>query len=176
MNTTTKSTTTKRPATFTKSEWENTTFRVYTGLVRLVKGEITLAQFVNHPTVKELCDKCGITAGMSDKDAAKTRGTMTVSLIISMAKDRTHDHEKERHIAPIYRLRDFFNGGYKAKAELPVTYTEPKEPKAPSAKKAAPKKVKNVSIEQWVNGLTPEQIDNLKVALAAKDMDLEAVA
>ena len=171
--TNTKPTTSKRPAGYTKADWENKTFRVYNGLVKLVKEEITLAQFVNHPIVKELCNTCGITTGMDDKTAVKVRGHVTVSLIISMAKDRTHDHEKERHIAPIYRLRDFFNGGYKVKAELPVTYTEPKEPKAPAkkaTKKTAPKKVKNVSVDQWVKGLSDTQRDELKVAIAMLEM------
>lgn len=169
--TTTKPTTAKRPAGFTKANWENDTFRVYNGLIKLVKGEITVSQFTTHPTVKALMEKC---------DVAKTpeeRQKATVNLIIAMAKDRTSHGEKERHIAPIYRLRSFFNGEYKVKAALPVTYTEPKAPKGPSkqapkSKKPEVKKVKNVSVDQWVKGLTNDQRDELKVALAVLEMDV----
>lgn len=174
----TKPTTTKRPAVYTKYDWESKTLRVYTGLVKLVKNEITLAQFVNHPVVKELAENCEITKGMDDKTAVKTRGWLTVNLIITMTKDRTHDHEKERHVAPIYRLRAFFNGEWKEFANRPVTYSEPKAPKAP-AKKASPKgkksevkKVKNVSVEQWVNNLSDDNYDLLKVAIAMRDLEL----
>ena len=173
INTTnTKPTTTKRPAGYTKADWENKTFRVYNGLVKLVKNEISLSQFVNHPIVKELCNNCGITTGMSDKDAVKIRGQITVSLLITMAKDRTSHGEKERHIAPIYRLRAFFNGEYRIKAELPVTYNEPKAPKAPADKKPAKKsgavcKVQNKSIEDWAKGLTADQKAQILKAIAA---------
>lgn len=175
MNTTTITTTpatnkpAKRPACYTKAAWEEKTFRVYTGIVKLVKNEISLSQFVNHPIVKELCNNCGITTGLSDKDAVKVRGQITVSLIITMAKDRTSHGEKERHIAPIFRLRDFFNGGYKVKAELPVTYTEPKAPKTPAKKASKPstKKVQNKSVEEWAKGLTAEQKQTILKALAA---------
>jgi len=178
MNTNTTNTTTKRPAGYTKFDWESKTLRVYTGLVKLVKNEITLAQFVNHPIVKELAEKCEITKGMDDKTAVKTRGWLTVNLIITMTKDRTHDHEKERHIAPIYRLRAFFNGEWKEFASRPVTYTEPKAPKepakktSPKGKKSEVKKVQNVSVEQWVKGLNDTQRDQLKVALACLEMDV----
>ena len=173
MNTnTTKPTTAKRPANFTKAAWEQDTFRVYTGLIKLVKGEITLSQFTTHPTVKSLMASCGVATTPEERQKA------TVNLIITMAKDRTHLGEKERHIAPIYRLRAFFNGEYKVKASLPVTYAEPKAPKAP-AKKASPKgkkpevkKIKNVSVDQWVKGLDDMQRDQLKVALACLEMDV----
>ena len=167
----TKPSTAKRPAGYTKADWENKTFRVYNGLVKLVKNEISLSQFVNHPVVKELCNTCGITAGVSDKDAVRIRGQITVSLLISMAKDRTSHGEKERHIAPVYRLRSFFNGDWKAKAELPVTYKEPKAPKAPKAKQSAKKtnvpKVQNKSIDDWAKGLTSDQKAQILKALAA---------
>ena len=168
---TTKPTTAKRPAGYTKADWENKTFRVYNGLVKLVKSEISLSQFVNHPIVKELCNNCGITTGMSDKEAVTTRGQIVVSLLISMAKDRTSHGEKERHIAPIYRLRSFFNGDWKVKAELPVTYKEPKTPNAPKAKKSTKKantpKVQNKSIEDWAKGLTADQKAQILKAIAA---------
>ena len=168
---TTKPTTAKRPAGYTKADWENKTFRVYNGLVKLVKSEISLSQFVNHPIVKELCNNCGITTGMSDKEAVTTRGQIVVSLLISMAKDRTSHGEKERHIAPIYRLRSFFNGDWKVKAELPVTYKEPKAPNAPKAKKSTKKantpKVQNKSIEDWAKGLTADQKAQILKAIAA---------
>ena len=167
----TKPSTAKRPAGYTKADWDNKTFRVYNGLVKLVKNEISLSQFVNHPIVKELCNNCGITTGMSDKEAVTTRGQIVVSLLISMAKDRTSHGEKERHIAPIYRLRSFFNGDYKGKAELPVTYKEPKAPKAPATKKATKKstvrKVQNQSIEDWAKGLTADQKAKIIKAIAA---------
>lgn len=167
--TNTKPTTSKRPAGYTKADWENKTFRVYNGLVKLVKNEISLSQFVNHPIVKELCNNCGITTGMSDKDAVKTRGQITVSLLIAMAKDRTSHGEKERHIAPIYRLRAFFNGEYRVKAELPVTYKEPKAPadKKPVKKSGTVRKVQNKSIEDWAKGLTADQKAQILKAIAA---------
>lgn len=163
-------TTTKRPANFTKSAWEQTTFRVYNGLVKLVKGEITMSQFTTHPVVKSLFESCNV---------AKTpeeRQIQTVNLIISMAKDRTSHGEKERHIAPIYRLRAFFNGEYKVKASLPVTYKEPTAPKAPAkkapkAKKTNVPKIKNVSVDQWVKNLSEDKRDELKVALAMLEMN-----
>ena len=168
----TKPSTAKRPAGYTKADWDNKTFRVYNGLVKLVKNEISLSQFVNHPIVKELCNNCGITTGMSDKDATKTRGQIVVSLLISMAKDRTSHGEKERHIAPIYRLRSFFNGDWKVKAELPVTFKEPNAPKASTGKKNSKKtgttcKVQNKSIEDWAKGLTADQKAQILKAIAA---------
>ena len=159
--TNTKPTTTKRPAGFTKAAWEQDTFRVYNGLVKLVKSEITLSQFVNHPTVKSLCEACGITKGQDDKTALKTRSAITVSLLIAMAKDKTSHGEKERHVAPIYRLRAFFNGEWKVKEALPVTYTEPKAPEAPAKKatKSATKAKKPVTIED-----VPEEVRKAIVA------------
>lgn len=172
INTNTKPATTKRPEGFTKAVWENDTFRVYNGLVKLVKGEITLSQFTTHPTVKSLMESCGVAKTPEERQKA------TVNLIITMAKDRTSHGEKERHVAPIYRLRAFFNGEWKVKASLPVTYAEPKAPKAP-AKKASPKgkkpavkKIKNVSVDQWVKGLTGDQRDELRVALACLEMNV----
>ena len=170
-----------RPANYTKAVWDNYTMRVYNGLVKLVKNEITLNQFVNHPIVKDLCDNCGITTNTLDKDKAKVRGSITVSLIISMAKDRTSNHEKERHILPISNLRKFFNGGWAEKKALPVTYKEPKAPTAPKAKKTtkkadkpAPKKFANA--DEFIKALPAEKRDELMVALAALQMDLENVA
>ena len=122
----------KRPEGYTKNAWDTDTFRVYNGVIKLVKGEFTMPVFVNHPTVKDLMTRCCGATTPEDRYA------LTVSLIISMAKDRTHNGEKERHINPIASLRSFFNGGYKLKSELPVTYTMPKEPKA-TAKKATTK-------------------------------------
>lgn len=184
-NTTNTTATTKRPEGITKAVWENDTFRVYNGLVKLVKGEITLSQFVNHPTVKSVCEYCNITKGLSDKDAIKVRGLLTVNLIITMAKDRTSKGEKERHIAPIYRLRSFFNGEYKSKASLPVTYKAPASPKAP-AKKTSPKGKKASapktpakkfsSADEFVKSLPADKLDELRVAIATMEMGLEEVA
>ena len=174
LNTTTKPAT--RPANFTKKVWDETTFRVYNGLVKLVKGEITLSQFTSHPVVKNLFESCGI---------AKTpeeRQIQTVSLIISMAKDRTSNHVKERHIMPIYTLRKFFNGGYAEKSALPVTYKEPKAPKATDqkAKKGAQKKtVKFANAEEFLKALPEDKRDELAnalVAMASAQMGLEEVA
>ena len=171
MNTSTINTTkpAKRPANFTKAAWENDTFRVYNGLVKLVKGEITLSQFTTHPTVKSLMSAVGMANTPEERQKA------TVNLIISMAKDRTSHGEKERHIAPIYRLRAFFNGAWKDYAARPVTYNEPKAPKAPAKKTAQKakkpvKKVQNVSLSQWVKGLTDEQFDTLRVEMAMRDI------
>ena len=161
--TNTKPTTAKRPANFTKAAWENETFRVYNGLVKLVKGEITLSQFTTHPTVKSLMESTGVAKTPEERQKA------TVNLIIAMAKDRTSHGEKERHIAPIYRLRAFFNGEWMVKASLPVTYTMPKNPAKPAAKQV--KKVKNVSVDKWVKGLSAEKLDELKVAIAMMEMD-----
>ena len=181
MSTTTKNTKpATRPANFTKKVWDETTFRVYNGLVKLVKGEITLSQFTSHPVVKNLFESCGI---------AKTpeeRQIQTVSLIISMAKDRTSNHVKERHIMPIYTLRKFFNGGYAEKSALPVTYKEPKAPKATDQKakkgqkKGAQKKtVKFANAEEFLKALPEDKRDELAnalVAMASAQMGLEEVA
>ena len=141
---------------------------------------ITLYAVINGMPAKHMVRYTRVSA-MASCGVATTpeeRQKATVNLIITMAKDRTHLGEKERHIAPIYRLRAFFNGEYKVKASLPVTYAEPKAPKAP-AKKASPKgkkpevkKIKNVSVDQWVKGLDDMQRDQLKVALACLEMDV----
>lgn len=184
MNTTAKKTTkpATRPACYTKAVWDNYTFRVYNGLVKLVKNEITLNQFVNHPIVKDLCDNCGITTTTPDKDKAKVRGSITVNLIISMAKDRTSHGEKERHVLPIANLRKFFNGGWAEKAALPVTYKEPKAPTTKAKKqtkaKNAPAKKQNkfANADEFVKALPANKRDELMVALAALQMDLDNVA
>lgn len=136
--------TTKRPAVYTKAQWDNDTFRVYNGLIKLVKGEVSIPQFVNHPTVKDLFAKAiNITT-------PEARYTQTVNLLISMAKDRTSHGEKERHILPIATLRKFFNGEYAVKSALPVTYAAPKEPKKPEVKKTE-KKATKPSKSAWDN-------------------------
>lgn len=139
----TMSTTIKnRPACYTKAAWEADTFRVYTGLIKLVELKVTMPQFINHPTVKDLFAKAmGVTT-------PEGRYTQTVNLIISMAKDRTYHGEKERHVLPIANLRKFFNGGATVKASLPVTHAEPKAPKEPAKKAAKTKTAKKAPAKQ----------------------------
>lgn len=173
MNTTTTNTTKKatRPEGFTKAQWDNDTFRVYNGLIKLVKGEILAPQFVNHPTVKSLMEKC------CNATTPEARWGLFVNLIVSMDSYSTVDHVKVNKIKSIATLRSWFNGGWKEKADRPVVYKEPKAPakKAP-AKKSNAKKVKNVSVSQWIKGLTEDQISLLKVEIASREMGLEEVA
>ena len=138
----------KRPEGYTKAAWDTDTFRVFDGLIKLIEGHVTMPVFVNHPVVKDLMARC------CGAKTPEDRYALTVSLLISMAKDRTHNGEKERHVNPISYLRSFFNGGYKLKAELPVTYTMPKAPKAPAKKTAVKaKSTKVVSIKD-----VPEEV------------------
>ena len=174
MNTTTNTATKKatRPAGFTKAMWDNDTFRVYNGLIKLVKGEILAPQFVNHPTVKSLMEKCCGTKTPED------RWGLFLNLIVTMNTYSTVDHVKVNKIKSIATLRSWFNGGWEEKATRPVYYKEPKAPaKKATAKKASPKgkkpeakKVKNVSVNQWIKGLTDDQIDQLKVEIAMREM------
>jgi len=174
MNTNTNTNATKkatRPAGFTKAMWDNDTFRVYNGLIKLVKGEILAPQFVNHPTVKTLMEKC------CGAKTPEDRWGLFLNLIVSMDTYSTVDHMKVNKIKSIATLRSWFNGGWEEKASRPVYYKEPKAPTAPKAKKASPKgkksevkKVKNVSVDQWIKGLTDDQVDELKVAIAMKEM------
>ena len=170
MNTNTNTATKKatRPAGFTKAMWDNDTFRVYNGLIKLVKGEILAPQFVNHPTVKTLMEKC------CGAKTAEDRWGLFLNLIVSMDTYSTVDHVKVNKIKSIATLRSWFNGGWEEKATRPVVYKEPKAPakkakKAP-AKKSEVKKVKNVSVQQWIKGLSEDQIDQLKVEIAMREM------
>lgn len=137
-----KSTNTKRPATYTKAQWDADTFRVYNGLIKLVSLEVSMPQFVNHPTVKDLFAKALNITTTEDRYA------QTVNLIISMAKDRTSHGEKERHVLPIANLRKFFNGEYAVKSALPVTYATPKAPKEPAKKTVKAKTAKKAPAKQ----------------------------
>lgn len=171
MNTNTNTTNTAkkstRPAGFTKSQWDNDTFRVYNGLVKLVKGEILAPQFINHPVVKSLMEKC------CNAKTPEDRWGLFVNLIVSMNTYGTVDHEKVNKIKSISTMRQWFNGQWEEKATRPVVYKEPKAPAkkaSPKGKKSEVKKVKNVSVDQWIKGLTADQIDELKVAIAMNDM------
>ena len=169
-NTTNTNTTKKatRPAGFTKAAWENDTFRVYTGLIKLVKGEILAPQFINHPTVKTLMEKC------CDAKTPNDRWGLFVNLVVSMNNYGTSDHVKVNKIKSITTLRQWFNGQWAEKATRPVVYKEPKDPTKKAEKKAtkpAPKKIKNVSVDQWVKGLSEDQIAELQVAMAMREMN-----
>jgi len=168
--TTTKPTTTKkatRPAGFTKNEWETKTNRVYDGLIKLSEGKIIAPQFVNHPVVKELMERC------CGAKTPEQRWKLAFSLFVHMDNYGTKDGEKVLKVKGFSTLRQWFNGGYAEKIERPVTYRKAPEKKA---KKASPKekkpvkKVQNVSVAQWVKGLTEDQIDQLKVEIAMRDM------
>lgn len=173
MSTTTNTTTKKatRPEGFTKAVWDNDTFRVYNGLIKLVKGEILAPQFVNHPTVKSLMEKC------CNAKTPEARWELFVNLIVSMDTYTTVNHNKVNKIKSIATLRSWFNGGWAEKATRPVVYNEPKAPKkaskksSPKGKKTEVKKVKNISVEQWVKGLTPEQIDKIKTEIASREVE-----
>lgn len=169
MNTNTKKAT--RPAGFTKNIWDTDTFRVYNGLIKLVKGEILAPQFVNHPTVKSLMEKC---CGAKTPEA---RWGLFLSLIVTMNTYSTVDHVKVNKIKSISTLRSWFNGGWEEKTTRPVVYKEPKAPKAP-AKKTSPKgkkpevkQVTNASVANWIKGMTPEQISKLKVMIADREVE-----
>jgi len=168
-NTTTKKAT--RPAGFTKAIWDNDTFRVYNGLIKLVKGEILAPQFVNHPTVKTLMEKCCGTKTPED------RWGLFLNLIVTMNTYSTVDHVKVNKIKSISTLRSWFNGGWEEKATRPVVYKEPKAPakkakkSAPKAKKSEVKKVTNASVSNWIKGMTTEQINKLKVMIADREVE-----
>ena len=141
-----------RPAVFTKKDWDSKTIRAYNGLVMLVKGELSKGKYASmtkaylyHPVVKELFEKCGIP--MEEKQV--------LSLLFSMVRDRTND----RHIISVSGLRKWFNGGWKT--EKPVTYTEPKMPKAPV------KKNKTKTVDEIIKSLTPEQVAEMTAKLVA---------
>ena len=169
MNTNTNTTTAKkatRPAGFTKGDWDTKTQRVYDGLVKLSEGKIIAPQFVNHPVVKELMERC---CGAKTPEA---RWKLAFSLFVHMDNYGTKDGEKVLKVKGFSTLRQWFNGGYAEKMARPVSYKAPvvKAKKAsPKGKKPA-KKVQNVSVAQWVKGLTKDQIDQLKVEIAMRDM------
>ena len=168
MNTNTNTTIAKkatRPAGFTKAAWESETFRVYNGLVKLVKGEILAPAFVNHPVVKSLMEKC------CNAKTPDDRWGLFVNLIVSMNNYGTADHVKVNKVKSITTLRQWFNGQWAEKATRPVVYKEPKNPADKKANKPSPKKVNNASIEKWMKGLTPEQLDEVKVAIAMAEMN-----
>lgn len=176
---TTKNTNTKpasRPAGFTKFDWESKTFRVYDGLVKLSEQKIIAPQFVNHPIVKELLEKC------CDAKTPEQRWQVCFALFVHMDNYGTANGVKSLKIKTVSALRQFLKGGWQEKMTRPVSHKEAQKPvkttkkASPKGKKSEVKKVKNVSVAQWVKGLTPEQVDALKVEIAARDMDLENVA
>lgn len=180
MNTnTTNTTNTKpasRPAGFTKYDWESKTFRVYDGLIKLSEQKIIAPQFVNHPIVKELLEKC------CGANTPELRWKLCFALFVHMDNYGSKDGEKVLKIKTVTALRQFLNGGWREKMARPVSHKEAKEPvkkakkATQKAKKSEVKKVKNVSVAQWVKGLTPDQIDLLKVEIASREMGLDEVA
>lgn len=184
INTITKPAT--RPAGFTKSEWDNMTFRVYNGLIKLSEEKIIAPQFVNHPVVKELMERC------CEAKTPEARWGLFFSLVVHMDNYGTKDGKKVLKIKTIAAMRQWFNGGWIEKLTRPVSYKTPNAPKTPAKKvakktpakqtktvapaKKEPKKVQNVSVAQWVKGLTPEQRNELMVEIAATEMDLDSVA
>ena len=165
MNTNTNNTTKKatRPEGFTKAAWETDTFRVYQGLVKLVKGEILAPAFINHPVVKSLMERC------CNAKTPEDRWGLFVNLVVSMNNYGTADHVKVNKVKSISTLRQWFNGQWAEKATRPVVYKEPKDPTKKADKKPA-KKVKNVSVSEWIKGLTDDQLDQLKVEIAMRDI------
>ena len=132
---------TNRPNTYTKNDWENKTYRVYLGVLRLAKREITFSTFADHPIVKELEGKlCG----------AKTPADFQkVSLVLFeyMCRFATKDHTKVSAVKTIASLRMFFNGEWKNLMARPVVNKEPKKPAEPKkdAKKQGKKPAKQVN-------------------------------
>lgn len=166
-NTTATKTHKTRPEGYTKYDWDVKTLRVFNGLVKLAEKSITVQQFVNHPVVKELMDKCCGAKNPED------RYPLFVSLLVSSMNYTTVNGEKVMKIKSVGTVRQWFNGGYAERMARPVIYKEVKEPVKKAAKKATKKevkKVKNVSVDQWVKGLTDLQKDELKVALAMAEM------
>lgn len=168
-NTTNAAKKSTRPVGFTKSQWDADTFRVYNGLVKLVKGEILAPQFVNHPTVKSLMEKCCGTKTPED------RWGLFLNLIVTMNTYSTVDHVKVNKIKSIATLRSWFNGGWEEKAARPVYYKEPKAPAkkakktSPKGKKSEGKQVTNASVANWIKGMTTDQISKLKNMIADRE-------
>lgn len=172
MNTTTITTTKKAPKTrpegYTKYDWDVKTLRVFNGLVKLCEKQISVSQFVNHPIVKELMDKC------CGSKTPEERYPLFVSLLIDSCNYCTVNGEKVLKVKSISTIRKWFNNGYVEKMARPVVYKAPKEPEKKSAKKSPAKKFTNKSVDQWVNTLNDTQLDALKVALAMREMGVAA--
>lgn len=178
MNTNTNTTTKKatRPAGFTKFDWDSKTFRVFDGLVKLCNQQVDVKTFVNHPIVKELMERC------CGSKTPEDRYPLFVSLLISSCTYGTVGGVKVLKIKSISTVRQWFNGGWEEKMSRPVVYKEPKEPVKKESKKASPKEKKqvkkftNASVTNWVKTLSDDQMDILRIAMANRDMDLDAVA
>lgn len=144
-------TTTKRPATFTKSAWEKATFHAFLALIDLVQGKTTVSNYLTDNAI--LFKASGVPADEKH----------VLSLLISMAKDRTEQGDKVRHVMPISYLRSYFNGGWVSKDALRITATIPTAPKTTATK--APKKAQD-SVTKWFGTLS----DAEKQAFIAKLM------
>lgn len=182
MSITTTNTTTKkatRPAGFTKFDWDSKTFRIYDGLIKLSEQKIIAPQFVNHPVVKELLEKC------CGANTPESRWNVCFALFVHMDNYGSKDGEKVLKVKTISALRQFLNGGWQEKMARPVSHKEATEPKkqakkaSPKGKKSGAKKFENVSVANWVKGLTTEQLTKLKdeimnreVSEAANEMNV----
>lgn len=173
MSTTTNTNTkpASRPAGYTKFDWDTKTCRIFDGLVKLTEKKVTVPQFVNHPIVKELMEKC------CGAKTPEDRYPLFVSLLIYSCNYCTVDHQPVMKVKHISSVRKWFNGAWEELMDRPVVYKQPKEPTKKTSTKAKKtpakevKKVKNVSVDQWVKGLTDVQRDELKVAIAMMEMD-----
>lgn len=152
-----------RPACYTKRDWDTKTIRAYNGMILLVKGELKKGRYasmtmayLNHPVVKELFTQCGI----------PQKEEYVLSLLFAMVRER----REERHVVAVSALRKWFNGGWKT--EKPVTYTQPKEPKAPAKSTKKSKKTAPKNVDEFVNALTDEQ----RKLIAEKIAKLQSVA
>ena len=171
MNTTTNTNTkpATRPAGFTKADWETKTLRIFDGLVKLTQRKVTVSQFVNHPIVKELMEKC------CGAKTPEDRYPLFVSLLIYSCNYGTVNHTPVLKVKCIASVRKWFNGGYRELMARPVVYKQPKQPTEKKAtQKKSTKKVTNKSIEQWVNGASEDDFDLLKIAIAMREMGAAA--
>ena len=146
-----------RPATFTKSAWDQSTYNAYIAFVKVIEGEMTLDKWLKR--AKNLFNACG----MPNDDYHFTL------LLMAMAKDTSVNHEKVHKVSAISSFRQFFNGGWIERENRQVVYNAPKAPATPKAPKA-PKKAKDPSKAQ-LNAQIAEQkklIEQLKAQLASQ--------
>lgn len=136
---------TTRPEGYTKSAWEKATYTAYMGLIAIVERRATIAQYLKANAA--LFTGCGMPADESH----------VLSLVISMAKDATVDHEKVRKVNSIGSLRQFFNGAWVAKDALAVSYKAPAVPKEPKPRQPKAKKTPEETMKSLFSKMTPEQ-------------------
>lgn len=143
-----------RPATFTKSQWEQSTYNAYIAFVKVVNGEMTQDRWLKR--AKNLFNSCGMPAD----DYHYTL------LLMAIAHDTTVDGEKAHKVSAVSSFRQFFNGGW---IEREARKTVSNAGKAPSSAPVAKKASKDPTKAQLTAQLAEQAkvIEELKAKLAA---------